>query len=389
MVCTTNPTVIRRSTFTYFLNTLLLVISSHVFSQEQPNILWIVADDWGQDAGCYGTKAISTPNIDKLASEGIMFNHAYANAPVCSPSRSSFITGAYPATIRSLAHRPVTKQQLPDSIHTLMYYLRQAGYYCTNKGKTDYNFKKKETRFDGNNWKDRASGQPFFSQIQIYDPHRKFTSDPSNPVDPQKIELHPKYPDHPIIRKDWALYHEAIQSLDKKVGAILQRLEDEGLADNTIVFLFGDHGRPHLWDKQWLYEDGIRTPMIVRWPGQITPGSVSDKIIDLLDLAPTVLSIANQDIPSYMPGQSFIQNESRTKNYSIGMRDRSGDAVDQIRSIRTKDYSLIVNLTPEKPYTQHSSYKRMFYPAFTMVNILDKAGELTPEQAFFYARHQT
>ena len=375
--------MIRKLTFTltFALSNLWCVTS---FSQKKPNILWIIADDWGQDASCYGTKAISTPNIDQLASEGIRYTHSYSNVPICSPSRSSFITGMHAATIRCLPHRPVTKLPLPDSVFTLMHYMREAGYYCTNSGKTDYNFKKKETWFDGNDWRKRAAGQPFFSQVQIYDPHRRFSADSDNPVNPDSVVIPPKYPDHPFIRKDWARYHEAVQTLDKKIGNVLAKLENDGLSENTIVFLFGDHGRPHQFDKQWLYEDGLKTPMIIRWPKKLKSDSVSQGIISLLDLAPTTLHLAGIDIPDHMQGQPFLGNASKKgKSHTLGFRERSGDAVDKIRSIRTMKFSLIHNLKPETPYINHSSYKRMFYPAVTIFHLLDKKNELTPFQKRF------
>ena len=253
----------------------LLLPVTNATGQEQPNILWINCDDLGRELACYGNPDVYTPNMDKLATEGVRYTKAYANAPVCSASRSSQITGMYPSAINCLYHRTIEKHQLPSGIVPVMEIFRKAGYFCTNgwahamhkKGKEDYNFIGKDY-FDGTDWKERKEGQPFFAQVQIHEPHRTFVKDESHPQDPEKVKLPECYPDHPLIRADWANYLESVQVADQRVGKIMDRLEEEGLADNTIVILFGDHGRPHLRDKQWLYEGGLAIPLIVRYPNK-------------------------------------------------------------------------------------------------------------------------
>jgi len=236
----------------------LLIIGLSIFSwgcspstPSPPNILWIIADDLSLELGCYGDALVKTPYLDGLAAEGVMYRNAFSTAPVCSASRSAFNTGMYQTSIGAHQHRTHFKEGLPEGIKILSHYLQEAGYFTSNgsgnktdkKGKTDFNFLV-DNPFDGGDWSQREQGQPFFAQIQIFDPHRPFVGDPENPIDPAKVQLPPFYPDHALTRKDWALYLESIQVLDKKVGGIVNRLGKQGLAYNTIVFFFGDHGRP-------------------------------------------------------------------------------------------------------------------------------------------------
>jgi uncharacterized sulfatase len=362
---------------------------------ERPNILWINCDDLGIELACYGNKDVKTPNIDRLASEGVLYSNCFANAPVCSPSRSSMITGMYPSSINSLDHRTVDKTHLPDGIKPITEYFREAGYFCTNgnakdmtkPGKTDFNFLAKDI-FDGTDWSQRSERQPFFSQVQIKEPHRSFVNDPENPVSPERVQIPDCYPDHPLIRTDWARYLETIQLCDKRVGYIIQRLEDEGLADNTIVILFGDNGRPHLRDKQFLYEGGLRVPLIIRWPEKLKAGSVDDQLISLIDVTATSLDMARIPVPDHMQGQVFLGEKAVKREYVFGFRQRMGDAVDDSRSISNGRYKLIWNKMPQVPWMQMSGYKKMEYPAFSLYHLLYEQGELEPQFAQFMAQQK-
>jgi len=228
-------------------------------SDFKPNILWIVADDLGTDLGCYGEKSVMTPNLDNFAKQGVRYSDFHSVVPVSSPSRSALITGMYPCSIGCHQHRTITKKPLPEGIFPVTHYFRNAGYFTSNcnyqntdkPGKEDYNFVA-ENIFDGTDWSRRAEGQPFFAQIQIHYPHRAFEADSLCPVDPVSLVIPPVYPDHSLTRKDWALYLESVQHVDKIVGQILQRVEDEGLAGNTVVMFFGDQGQPHVKAKQFL-----------------------------------------------------------------------------------------------------------------------------------------
>jgi len=359
-------------------------------AQERPNILWINCDDLGREVGCYGNPDVQTPNMDRLAAEGVRYENAYANAPVCSPSRSSMITGVYPTAINSLNHRTIDMQELPDDVVPVMELFRKAGYFCTNgsganlskSGKEDFNFLGKNF-FDGTDWAQRAAGQPFFAQVQIKEPHRDFEHDPNRPINPDNVQLPSCYPDAPLLRADWALYLETVQLADHLVGKILDRLEKEGLAENTVVILFGDNGRPHLRDKQWLYEGGLAVPIIVRYPKEFKPGTVDKGLIELVDVTASSLALAGIPVPEYMHGKNVLGGEKR--EYAFGFRQRCGDAVDDIRSVTDGQYKLIWNRMPEKSYMQLSSYKRLQYPAHSYYKVMHEAGKLPAPYSHFMA----
>jgi uncharacterized sulfatase len=357
---------------------------------QRPNILWIVADDLGADLGCYDTPVVKTPHIDQLAREGARYTNCFTVCAVCSPSRSALVTGMYPTSINSHQHRTHFKKPLPDHVKVITHYFRKAGYFtCNGKygdkkkpGKQDYNFIA-DSIYDGTDWSQRKPEQSFFAQIQIFGPHRAFQRDPANPVDANQVEIPPYYPDHPITRQDWALYLENIQIVDKQVGTILQRLEDEKLVENTIVFFFGDQGRPHVRAKQFLYDGGIRTPLILRWPGKIAPGTVVEELVSNVDFAPTVLQMININPPQYMQGQNFWGPEVLKREYIFAMRDRRDETVDRIRCVRNKQFKYIRNYYPERPFTQFNAYKKHQYPVLTLMQVLYKQDKLTPEQTRF------
>ena len=360
--------------------------------QERPNILWIVADDLGTDLGCYGDRLVHTPNLDEFASEGTVFTNLYTVTAVCSPSRSGLITAMYPVTIDCHQHRTQYKNALPQPVQPITAYFREAGYFVTNgdfrdltkQGKTDYNFiHDSDSLYDGTDWRQRKKGQPFFSQIQVFYPHRPFRRDPSHPVNPDKVKLPPYYPDHPIGRQDWALYLETIQIVDREVGKILKRLEDDGLADNTVVFFFGDQGRPHVRGKQFLYDEGTHTPLIMRWPQRLKPATKDSRLVSNIDLAPTAMRIAGIAPPGYMQGEDFLADDGGERKYVFSMRDRRDETVDRIRAVRTRDFKYIRNFYPERPYTQFNAYKKQAYPVLTLMQLMHKKGRLTPAQEHF------
>lgn len=358
----------------------------------KPNVLWIYGEDLYPNLACYGTPVVQTPNIDKFASQGTLFKNAFVTCPVCSPSRSAIISGRYQTSIGAHNHRSNRDVPLPEDIRLITNYFRDAGYYTCNSpgppynkpGKTDFNFHR-DGVFDGIDWSERAEDQPIYAQNNITDTHRDFTPDPENPIDPSTVELPPYYPDHPLVRKDWAMYLESIQVFDRKVGQVLQRLDDEGLTDNTIVFLISDHGRAHIRDKQFLYDGGIRIPCIVRWPGHIDAGVISDELVSGIDFAPTALSLAGLDIPNTMEGNIFLGPNAKTRDHIISARDRCDGTVDRIRCVRTKTHKYIRNYHPDRPYMQFNGYKYQQYPLWTLLPLLAKEGKLTEGQKNFLA----
>ena len=364
--------------------------SAEADRQNRPNILWIIAEDNGPEYGCYGEKLVHTPNVDRLAAEGARFVNAFTSTPVCSSSRSSFMTGMFATTIGAHNHRSHRNDgfMLPEGVHVFTKYLRDAGYFTAicGKGKTDWNFKTRVKPYDSKNWNDLKSHQPFFAQYQFSETHRRFKSSKEHPVDPEKVKLPPYYPDHPVARKDWALYLESINVLDKKIGGVLKKLEDDGLAENTIVFYFGDHGRAHVRGKQWLYDGGISIPLVIRWPGRITKGAVSDELVSAIDFAPTCLKLAGIEPPKHMQGRIFLGPDKQPEpKFIFATRDRCDETVDRIRCVRDRQYKYIRNFMPERPYTQTNRYKERAYPMLGVMKQLHAEGKLTPVQQLFMA----
>ncbi|MEX0275436.1 MAG: sulfatase-like hydrolase/transferase, partial [Flavobacteriaceae bacterium] len=239
---------------------------------KRPNIVWIMLEDWGYQLSCYGEPGIQTPNVDRLAAEGMLYVNSFCTAPVCSPSRSAMMTGFHQNFIGAHQHRTakkfgMPKKNLPEGIRPITSYLRDAGYHrvLMQSKKTDLNFIHGDL-FDSNDWKNREVGQPFFAQITYEGTHRKWKRDSINPIDINEVEVPPYYPQTNLVKRDWANGLEAMQLVDRQVGKLLQRLENEGLRENTLVFLIGDNGRCMPRGKQFLYDGGIQVPMMVRWP---------------------------------------------------------------------------------------------------------------------------
>lgn len=372
-------------------------------AKPRPNVLWILGDDLGPDLGCYGTPLVRTPNLDRLAREGVRFTRCFTTAPVCSPSRSAWNTGVYQTRIDAQNHRSHRGDgyRLPEGVRLISQRFHDAGYFTANvttaapgvraSGKTDFNFLA-EQPFDGTDWSQRAPGQPFYAQINFMEPHRgpawpAARKQPAEElVDPAKVKLPLYYPDHPVARNDWANYLDAVHLLDTKVGAVLQRLESEGLAKDTIVVFFGDNGRCHVRDKQWLYEGGLHVPLLVRWPGGNLPaGKVETGMVSAVDISATSLALAGLPLPKGLDGQPFLGPNAKTRSEIFGARDRCDETVDRIRSVRTERYKLIRNYYPDRPYTQPNAYKEKQYPVLNLMKQLHAEGKLTREQELFMA----
>lgn len=361
------------------------------FADDRPNIVWIIADDLSQDLSCYGYEGVNTPNIDRLAEQGARYTRAFSTSPVCSTSRSAFITGVYQTTTETHQHRTTFKKPLAPPIEPITQLFRRAGYYVSNSnsamtraGKKDYNFAVDGDLYDAPDWSARKKGQPFFAQVQIHEPHRSFVqAQDINRADGVQIPSY--YPDHPVIRADWANYLETVEVLDDKVGNVLDRLRNEGELENTIVMFFGDHGRPHYRDKQWLYDGGILVPLIVRWPGKIPQGEVRDLMVSLIDVAATSLRAAGIVIPEWMDGQDMLNQSFDGRELIFAARDRCGSTIDRIRCVRSEQFKYIRNFYPDRPYTQHSGYKELQYPGMTLGHVLNQRGELYGPPSLFWA----
>lgn len=369
----------------------------------RPNILWITCEDISPDLGCYGDSYARTPNLDRLASQGTRFTHCFTHIGVCAPSRSGIITGMYPTSLGT--HNMRCRAVLPDYVKCFPEYLREAGYYCTNNSKTDYQFDPPKTAWDENSgkahWRGRKPGQPFFAvfnftvthESQIRAPEKGYQQNtkrlrPEDRHDPALAKIPPYYPDTPAVRRDWARYCDNITAMDFLVADMLAELEADGLADSTIVFFYSDHGRGLPRAKRWIYDASLRVPLIVRWPeklkpGAMQPGTVNDNLVAFVDLAPTVLSLAGLPVPSHMQGQVFLGEKTEPpREYIYAARDRMDERYDMLRGVRDKQYEYIRNFQPWKPYAQNIGYMNEM-PTMQELRRLSAEGILTGDAAVF------
>ena len=357
----------------------------------QPNIVWIVSEDNSPFIGCYGDTIAITPNIDRLAEEGILFENAFANAPVCAPSRSTLITGMYPTTLGSQHMRSNVK--VPENVKFFPRYLKDAGYYTTLRIKRDYNIPKQDGTWDKDNFwhmKDALEGkeddQPFFMFYNTWMTHEGKVQDESSLPDYFKSTFEndsnvnttlqsftnfnsqtviiPEYqPDIPEMRDAWALYYKAMQMMDYEVGRIIQYLKDNNLIENTIIIYSSDHGGVLGRSKRFNYESGLHIPMIVWAPGKYknVVANINEKrtnrMVSFVDMAPTILSLAGIEKPDYMHGKAFLGvNAQHEDTIAYGFRGRMDEAYDIVRTVRTKQYRYIRNYMPYRPNGQHLEF---------------------------------
>ena len=336
----------------------------------RPNILWISAEDINAHLGCYGDPHAITPNLDRLAQEGIRYTHAYTSAGVCAPCRSGIITGMYQNSIGT--HHMRCNAVLPAWLKPFPMLLRKAGYYCTNNSKTDYQFSR-PSRSDiwdesGSraHWKKRDKGQPFFAVFNFTGCHEsgiasegKYKAVTSGLAanerqDAAKLTtLPPYYPDTPVTREDWKRNYELITAMDSWAGKLIREVKDAGLYEETIIFFWTDHGVGLPRAKRWLYESGTHIPLMVRIPG--TKGGVVDRqLVSSVDFAPTVLNLAGVDVPGHLQGRAFLGEDlSAPRDYVYGARDRMDERYDIIRVVRGSRFRYIRNFEPLKPYYQY------------------------------------
>ncbi|MCA9214840.1 MAG: sulfatase-like hydrolase/transferase [Planctomycetales bacterium] len=340
---------------------------------DRPNIVWVSCEDISPHLGCYGDPHATTPNIDQLASEGVMYSHAFVPAGVCAPCRSTIITGMYQTTIGTQHMR--CKAKLPDSIQPFTIALRNAGYYCTNNSKKDYQFNEPKQTWDESSgkahWRNRKTNdQPFFSVFNFTECHESGIANDEKydrvtrgiaKHDPNSLTTLPTYyPDTPTVRADWGRYYDVVTAMDQRVGQIITQLKEDGLCDDTIVIYWSDHGVGLPRAKRWLYDSGMRVPLVVRVPEkwqQHAPGergSTTDRLVSLIDLGPTMLNLAGLTIPQDVQGQPFLgPNLPHPREYVFGARDRMDERYDIIRAVRDHRYKYIRNYEPLKTYYQY------------------------------------
>lgn len=360
------------SLFTSLIAILLIGTSCQNEAYELPNILWITSEDNSPLLGCYGDEFATTPNLDQLAGEGFLYTNAYANAPVCAPARNTIISGVYACANGNEQMR--SYYPTSERVHFYPEYLRELGYYCTNNSKTDYNTVSAipDSIWDESSrkahYKNRAENQPFFAIFNTTISHEsclhKSTPDSLLRHSPEDVSLPPYHPDTPELRHDWAQYYDKVEDMDTRVGELLAELEEAGLAENTIVLYYADHGGVVGRSKRYLYESGTHVPMIARipekykklWPAAARGESV-DRMVSFVDLAPTLLSLAGEKAPGFMQGSAFLGiHPGEAPEYVYMFRDRMDGRYDMVRSIVDKQYRYIRNYNPERPWMQHLEY---------------------------------
>jgi len=350
----------------------------------RPNIVWISNEDMSPHLGVYGDPLARTPVLDRLARESIRYTRAFATAPVCAPSRAAIITGMHQNAIGA-QHMRTTENRVPELpgphlavppfyVKAFPEHLRAAGYYATNRIKTDYQFGEPFTVWDDSSekahWRNRRDrSQPFFSVFNLVVTHESqiFPSSPARKAkplvtNPSQVAVPPYYPDTPSVREELARMYDNIADMDSQVGEILRELEADGLAENTIVFYWSDHGDGVPRAKRSLYDSGLRVPLMIRWPKSLAPpfapGTVSGELVSFVDLAPTVLAIAGAGIPGHLQGRVLIgPRAGPPPPYVFAARDRMDQEYDMMRSARDERFLYVRNLMPELPYAGHIFYR--------------------------------
>ena len=369
---------------------LILILSfSLVFSQsEKPNIIWLVCEDQSVDFfPMYGDNTVNLPNLESLADDSIIYDNMHATTPVCAPARSAIITGMYPTTLGTHNMRtynegrstnqptlgiPSYSPKFPDYILPFTKYLRDGGYYCTNSNKEDYNYKMINDAWDQTckycsgkekqeiHWRNRGKDQPFFAVFNFQITHEaQIWSQANNKiyVKPDNISVPPYFPNDDIIRNDMAINYSNLIRMDKEVGKIIQELKDSGLYENSYIFFYSDHGGPFPRHKRAIYESGTKVPFMIKMPNSKHAGNRDDRLLSFIDLAPTVLDVAELTIPKYIQGRSILDTVIKEREYLISASDRFDEQIDRIRSIQTKKYKLIVNFDTSKPHALPVSYR--------------------------------
>jgi len=373
---------------------------------DRPNILWITCEDISPNLGCYGDSYARTPVLDRLASRGVRYSEAYGITGVCAPNRSCLFTGVYPSTLGSHDMRSTTG--LPDHVKCFPEYLRAAGYYASNNVKTDYNFPTPKTAWDEcsrrAHWRKRKEGQPFFSvfnftvchESRIRQPDASFFKNtarltPDQRHDPAEVSVPPFHPDTPEVRQDWARYHDLITAMDYQAGDVLKQLEEDGLAEETIVFFFSDHGAGMPGCKKWVWESGLHVPLVVRFPEKYRKwspgeaGSVCERLVSFVDFAPTVLSLAGVEIPSHMQGKAFLGPQAvEPREYVYAIRDRMAERYDTVRVVRDRQYQYLRNFMPHLSWSQFVSYTEEM-PTMKVWRKLASEGKLNAVQARYFS----
>lgn len=374
-----------------------LLLPCAIEAADRPNILWITSEDNSPYLGCYGDPLAQTPHLDRLAEEGVRYRNAFANAPVCSTARTTLITGMYATSVGAHNHR--SRVAIPESFKLYPEHLRASGYYCTNNSKTDYNIAGRAKVWDDSSnsahFRNRRASQPFFAVFNFTTSHESQVAPKPGKtkfrVPPERITLPPYHPDTPEIRADWANYYDQMTLMDKRVGELLAELDDAGLADDTIVFYYGDHGGALPRGKRNIHDSGTRVPLIVRFPTKwshlspVEPGQWVDDVVSFVDLPATVFSLCNVPIPTHYEGRPFL-GEKRTapRDNVFLFRGRMDERYDTVRAVRDAEFRYVRNYSPHRPWGQHYSYPFQVLPSMRSWYDEFTAGRCNEVQAAYW-----
>ena len=393
---------------------LLTALSFADDGPKQPNILWIVGENLKLDLGCYGAQNVQTPNLDRLAADGIRYTRVFATSPVCAPSRSAFMVGMY-ATTTDMHHMRSHRSddyRLPEGVRPITHRLKDAGYLTANvvnigertvgTGKLDLNFVNEGPVYDTADWARLKDNQPFFAQVNtpeieydIYDRKTaekervKWVGEEWHPkiANPHNVTPPPYYPDHPVVRQEWARYLNSVSGMDVRIGWILEKLEQDGLADNTIVIFFGDNGRLEPRGIHWCWDTGLHVPMIISIPVGLRPpgyqpGSLNEEVISLLDLTATTLELAGVRRPAAMQSRRFLgKTTDPPRRFAFSARDRIDETENRIRSVRGARYHYLRNFevhgAPNQGFLSLNRYKEKCFAIKPLMRQLSDAGRLS------------
>ncbi|MFO1484233.1 MAG: sulfatase [Verrucomicrobiaceae bacterium] len=394
-----------------FISLALVSLLVNVSHAKQPNILWLVGENISHDLGCYGAKNVHTPNLDRLAKEGVRFTNVFSTNPACAPSRSAFLVGMYQTTTDThhmRSHRD-DDFKLPPGVRPMTHRLQDAGYTTANikmigehnvgTGKLDLNFVNEGPIYQTDDWASLKSKQPFFAQINsheveydIYD--RKSAEklrvewvgerEHVKHATPENVTPPPYYPDHPLVREEWARYLNSVSGMDVRIGWVLDQLRKDGLEDDTIVIFFADNGRLEPRGIHWCYDCGLRVPMIIKWPKNFpapegcAAGSVSDQIVSLIDVTATTLDFAGIAKPPLMQGRIILGPHAETpRQFAFAARDRIDETEQRIRSVHDARYHYIRTFTKGPTFASLNRYKEKCFPILPLMREMQAAGTLT------------
>jgi arylsulfatase A-like enzyme len=381
----------------------------------RPNILLLMAEDMSARVGSFGDPVAITPNIDRLAEAGVRYPNTFTTAGVCAPSRAAHITGMHQIAfggqhMRTRSYKTSPYRAVPPKeVKAYPELLRKAGYYTFTNQKLDYQFS--NTMPDSGpftiwdyegakpDWNRRLSGQPFFGMINLNETHESQLFEKNiaknkasgllrDQVKAEDVLVPPYYPDGPRVRKAIARHYNNIEMMDRRVGAILEKLKGDGLSDNTIVIWTTDHGDGLPRAKREIYDSGIKVPMIVHWPDGLRPssrqvGSVDERLVSFVDLGPIVLSIAGEQTPEFMHGRNVLADGVEARQYIYASKDRIDEFPFRERAVRDHRFKYLLNYLPNEPGGKHIAYRDQLGMMDELWQALDK-GVMNQAQRFWF-----